>query len=47
MDLSKLMNMTLGRITAYDIDNLDENLASILHEVSAEIPHMQKQYLGK
>jgi hypothetical protein len=46
-DFSDLMNMTLGRITARDIENWDKPLASILHSVSAEIPFMQKQYLGK
>ncbi len=44
IDISDLKSMTIGRIAAYDIDNLDSNLASILHEVAAQIPAMQRKY---
>lgn len=44
-NFSLLKNMTIGRVTAYDIENLDENLANLLYKASHEARLMKKEYL--
>lgn len=40
VDRSRLATISVGQIAARDIDNFDESLAELLHEVSAEARDM-------